>query len=222
LGLHNNDLYRQYNLSLPDGNIKFLEWREVKMLLDVKLDTQMEQDARDLFCFSCLTGLRYSDVSQLRYSQIKEHRFEEMEEVQYAVHVNQIKTHKPAVAPLLKEALEIIARHKDKDKEFALPQRELQSVNRTLKEVAKKAGIKSTQEVIVYRGNQREVRTNFKHELISTHWARRTFCTCAGLKSIPITVACSITGLSPKVMLKHYMGVIDSKKFEEVQNKLQF
>lgn len=222
LGMHKNDSYRQYTVSERVGSIKFLEWEEVKTIMDVQLDSQMEADARDLFCFCCLTAMRYSDVSQLRHTDIKQHTFKDIDGVHYAAHIRQQKTDKVTVIPLMKEALEILERHKNRHKEFALPQRELQSVNRTIKDVAKLAGISSKQEKIVYRGNEREVSVHDKSDILSTHWARRTFVTIAATRGMPINVVASITGQNPKTTLKHYMGVIDSKKFEEVQKKLQF
>jgi hypothetical protein len=51
---------------------------------------------------------------------------------------------------------------------------------------------------------------------------RRTFATMAITRGIPINVVASITGQNPKTTLKHYMGVIDSKKFEELANKMKF
>ena len=222
LGMHDNDAYRQFNISERVGSIKFLEWDEVKMLLDVQLQSQMENDARDLFCFCCLTAMRYSDVTNLRPSDIRQHSFKDIEGVHYAAHICQQKTDKITVIPLMKEALEILERHKNKHPDFSMPQHALQSVNRTIKEVGKLAGITSKQEITIYRGNQRETKIYEKHEILATHMGRRTFVTIAATRGMPINVVASITGQNPKTTLKHYMGVIDSSKFDEVRKKLQF
>jgi site-specific recombinase XerD len=222
VGLHNNDKYKQYNIPERVGSIKFLEWDEVKKLLDVHLDNETECEVRDLFCMCCLTAMRYSDLSNLRKTDVKEHSFKELSGIQYAIHTRQKKTDKTTVIPLLKEAIEILERYKDNDSEFALPKRALQNVNNIIKEIGKKAGIDSNQEVTLYRGNERETKVHKKHEILSTHMGRRTFVTIAATRGIPINVVASITGQNPKTTLKHYMGVIDSKKFEEMENKLKF
>jgi integrase len=222
IGLHNNDTHKAFNIPERVGSIKFLEWDEVKKLIDLEVEPGIENDARDLFVFCCLTAMRYSDVQNLKKMDIKEHRFNNLEGVQYAAHIRQIKTNKITVIPLLPESIAILKKYKNEKTDFALPQRANQSVNRILKILGRRARLNSLQELIVYRGEECIVTHEPKWKILSTHMGRRTFATMAANKGIPINIACSITGQSPEIMLHHYTGVVDSKKFEEVQKKMQF
>lgn len=222
IGLHNNDTHKAFNIPERVGSIKFLEWEEVKALMDVEVEPGIESDARNLFVFCCLTALRYSDVRNLKKLDIREHKFKDLEGVHYAIHIRQMKTTKPTVIPLLPEAIAILNKYKNEKTEFALPQRANQTVNRIIKTIGRRARLNAMQELVVYRGTKCEVTHKEKWRILSTHVGRRTFATIAATRGIPINVACSITGQSPEIMLHHYAGVIDSTKFMEMQNKLQF
>jgi|GEM_PF-3311738 len=222
IGLHNNDTHKAFSIPERVGSIKFLEWEEVKALMNIEVEPGIENDARDLFVFCCLTAMRYSDVQNLRKTDIKEHRFDNIKGVQYAAHIRQLKTSKPTVIPLLPEAIAILKKYENEKTEFALPQRANQSVNRVLKILGRRARLNALQELIVYRGKECIVTHEPKWKILTTHMGRRTFATMAANKGIPINIACSITGQSPEVMLHHYTGVIDSNKFEEVQKKMRF
>ena len=222
IGLHNNDTHKAFSIPERVGSIKFLEWEEVKALMNIEVEPGIENDARDLFVFCCLTAMRYSDVQNLRKTDIKEHRFDNIKGVQYAAHIRQLKTSKLTVIPLLPEAIAILKKYENEKTEFALPQRANQSVNRVLKILGRRARLNALQELIVYRGKECIVTHEPKWKILTTHMGRRTFATMAANKGIPINIACSITGHSPEVMLHHYTGVIDSNKFEEVQKKMQF
>ncbi len=222
IGLHNNDTHKEFHIPERVGSIKFLEWEEVKQLIDVKLEPGLENDARDLFVFCCLTAMRYSDVTNLKKTDIVEHKFKELDGVHYAAHIRQQKTDRVTVIPLLPEALDILNKYKNERTEFALPHRANQTVNRIIKQVGRKARLTANQKLVVYRGTECETSNSEKWKILSTHMGRRTFVTIAATRGIPINIACSITGHNPKTMLTHYAGVIDAKKFEEVQKKLQF
>lgn len=59
-----------------DGNAKeiiYLEWEELFNLYSFKFPPSRSslEAVRDVFCFCCFTGLRYSDVAKLRRSDVK-------------------------------------------------------------------------------------------------------------------------------------------------------
>ena len=221
IGLHNNHGHKAFSIPERVGAIKFLEWEEVKKLIDVEVEPGIESDCRDLFVFCCLTAMRYSDVKNLKKQDIIKHTFKDLEGVHYAAHIRQVKTFKPNVIPLMPESLAILKKYQDEKTEFALPQRANQTVNVIIKRIGRRAKLNAQQELVAYRRNKCESSYTEKWRILSTHMGRRTFATMAITRGIPINVVASITGQNPKTTLKHYMGVIDSKKFEEVK-KLQF
>jgi len=222
VGLHSNDKHKEFQIKQRVGTIKFLEWGEVKQLMDVELQPGMASDARDLFVFCCLTGMRYSDVSNLKKADIKEHTIKGLEGVHYAAHIRQVKTDRPTVIPLLPEALAILEKYKDEKNEFALPHHALQSVNTAIKLVAKEAKLNAVQEKVNYKGSECKTTYSEKWKVLSTHVARRSFVTVAATRGIPINIVASITGQNPATTMKHYMGVIGPDKFREMMEKMKF
>jgi integrase len=220
IGIHSNQTHKAFTIPERTGTIKFLEWDEVKRLIDVEVEPGIESDCRDLFVFGCLTALRFSDAQNLKKLDIKEHKFKDLEGIHYALHIRQQKTSKAIVIPLLPEALYILNRYKYEKTEFALPQRANQSVNRIIKQIARRAKLKEPVELVRYRKGICAPSQVEKWRIISTHMGRRTFATIAITRGIPINVVASITGQNPATTMKHYMGVIDSKKFEELASKI--
>ena len=222
LKLHKNDSYKEFHVPERVGVIKFLEWAEVKQIMNVQLDSLKEERARDLLLFACFTGMRHSDMRALKIADIKCHQFEGIQDVFYAAHIRQIKTSQEIVVPLLPEAYAIVKKYEGWYGDFALPQTCLQKVNEALKEVGKKAGLIAMQKVELFRGTAKETRYVEKWRVLTTHIGRRTFVTISATKGLPINVVASITGQTPAITMKHYMGVVNAEKFKELIAKVKF
>ncbi|MCX6198296.1 MAG: site-specific integrase [Bacteroidetes bacterium] len=222
LNLHENNTYKEYHVPSRVGAIKFLNWDEVRQLMDVQLTSLSEQRARDLLLFACFTGMRHIDIRTLKGTDIKPHQFEGVEGVFYAAHFRQVKTSQETVVPLLPEAVALIEKYKGWYGDYALPQTNLQKVNETLKEVGKKAGLHALQKVELFRGTTKETSYIEKWRLLTTHIGRRTFVTLSATKGLPINIVASITGQNPATTMKHYMGVVTAEKFKEFTSKIKF
>ncbi len=222
LHLHTNETHKEYRIPQHAATIKFLEWDEIKLLMTIQPETDIEEQSRDILLFACFTGMRYSDIRNLKKSDIKEHRFENVEGVFHAAHIRQVKTSRETVVPLLPEALAIIKRHDGWNRESVFPQLANQTVNDALRIVGEKAGLNTLQKVEVFRGAKRETKYLEKWRLLTTHIGRRTFVTISATKGIPINVVASITGQNPATTMRHYMGVVNAEKFKEITSKFQF
>lgn len=222
LDLHSNLTYKEYNVSPQAKIVSFLEQDEIKQLMEVQLDSDLETASRDLLLFGCFTGMRYSDIKNLKRTDIKEHRFEGVETVFHAAHIRQVKTSRETIVPLLPEALSIIKQYESLQQVFALPQFQLQTVNNALKIVGQKANLNRLQKTEVFVGAERITDYVPKWKVLSTHIGRRTFVTIAATKGIPINVVASITGQNPATTMKHYMGVVSIEKFRELTSKIDF
>lgn len=115
---------------------EFLTSLELKIFSRVNLEigslTRGLNLTRDMFLFSCYTGLRFSDVSNLKREQIKEGRIE----------IIMQKTDKKIEIPLNKNAKGILKRFKDRKLDNRIfPFRCNVSVNRDLKFIALRAKI---------------------------------------------------------------------------------
>jgi len=117
---------------------EFLTEKEVQKIVDADLSGQVYSEGfkltRNLFLFSCFTGLRFSDVMNLRRENI-------VENCSKIVIVMQ-KTQRKIEIPINREAKLLLMRYKYMTKkEFVFPRRTNVSVNRDLKIIAKIAGI---------------------------------------------------------------------------------
>lgn len=127
---------------------------------------------RDLFCMSCLTGLRVSDIMNITQDNIEyqNHRY-------YLVYKQQ-KTKRVVSVPASKALLAIMDRG-FYNKNYRLPNA---FYNRILKVACKKAGIDAKTRII--EGSKTIIGPKWK--FISSHTARRTFATLLYLNGIDI------------------------------------
>ena len=66
-----NDKYKDFKIKREDTPVIALTKKEFEALYRMKLAGNKKLDqVRDVFCFSCVTGLRYSDLRQLSWVHI--------------------------------------------------------------------------------------------------------------------------------------------------------
>lgn len=107
----------------------YLTENELKKFIDCKVPKKYE-NVKDLFIFSCYTGLRISDIEQLRWNNIQEDK----------IFIRQKKTGDFVQVKLNQTAIKIIEKQdNEKDKVFNTPKR--QSILYKLKKIANLVGI---------------------------------------------------------------------------------
>lgn len=189
----------------------FLSKSELKKLKDAHLPENKNylERVRDVFLFSCYTGLRYSDVYNLKVSDIKKDYIE----------ITTIKTADSLRIDLNTESRAILAKYKGIvfENAKALPVISNQRMNTYLKELCQIAGIDEQVRITTYRGNQRIDKVYFKYELIGTHAARRTFISLALSMGIPPQVVMKWTGHSDYKAMKPYVDIADEVKTEQMK-----
>ncbi len=145
---------------------------------------------RDIFLFSCYTGLAYIDVCNLRQSGLIKGFDNEL----WVTTIRQ-KTETPTRVPLLPKALEIIERYKDHPRcilqGYALPILSNQKMNSYLKEIADVCGITKK---------------------LTFHIARHTFATTVTLgNGVPIETVSKMLGHKSLKQTQHYAKIVDVK-----------
>lgn len=112
---------------------EFLTQDELDRLTDLKLENESLDRVRDLFLFSCYTGLRFTDVGKLTEKSI-----EKDAKGKYWIQVEMEKTGDYHRIPLFDPALEIINKHSEEAEITGklLPVRSNQKVNAYLKVIA--------------------------------------------------------------------------------------
>lgn len=135
---------------------------------------------RDLFVLACLTGLRFSDFSNLRPEDLQKDMLYKKQE----------KSDHWVVIPLRHEAKLIFTRQ-FKEKIPALTNPEF---NRHIKTIGKLAGITKLVKFSYKKGNKSITTTKPKFDWITSHTARRSFCTNEFLAGTPVELIMKISG----------------------------
>lgn len=193
--------YRKFKVARENIEIVYLTDQELDTLYNFKLNDEMLDQARDLFCFGCFTGLRFSDIATIEKNNIFK------DEIQ----VRTQKTKDIIVIPLIPRAAAILKKYNNR-----LPVFSNQKLNLHLKTLAENAKINQKIAIQRYRGAKREDSMSPKHELITTHTARRTFITLSLEKGIRPEVVMSITGHKDYKTFKAYIKITDTVKKEEL------
>lgn len=64
-GYHSNLEYQKFSFAEKDKAVICLTPEELKALANFKFENERLSKARDLYCFGCYTGLRFSDIATL-------------------------------------------------------------------------------------------------------------------------------------------------------------
>ena len=175
---------------------KHLSKEEVKKIeiMDLSKRKSLER-VRDLFLFSCYTGLRFSDAQSLTEINVKS-----LENNQKYLDFEIQKTSENIKIPLTEKALSIINRYSmnenQKNKARILPRISNQKFNIHIKTIAKMSALEKS---------------------ISHHTARHTFATIALNNGIPITVVQKLLGHSSVKTTEIYAKTLTSTIFNEME-----
>ena len=165
---------------------------------------------KDVFCFSCFTGLRFSDIDKLSNTHIKDNHLE----------IKTEKTKDSLRIPLNVFAKEILEKYKNKFDGRPLPTGLTnQKTNEYLKEIGELCKINELISFEQFSGSKKVITTKQKFELISTHTARRTFVTLALEKGIRAEVVMAMTGHRNYKSFMKYVKITD-KIMEQEMNRV--
>ncbi len=189
-------------LSLKDVNGKRYKKR-------VRLEKNTLERVRDVFCFSCFTSLRYSDVANLKRQNV----------YPGYIQITTIKTNDTLKIELNKYAASILKKYKDQKYPYdrVLPVISNQRMNEYLKEMAEIMGFTSPETITYYKGNKRIDEVYPKWQLIGTHTGRRTFICNALMLGISPQIVMKWTGHSDYKSMKPYIDIADKAKADAMK-----
>lgn len=173
----------------------YLKENELSILgsYDLSAETRLEK-VRDLFLIGCYTGLRFSDFSILNPKAIEERMIE----------IKQQKTNENIVIPIRDEVAKILDKYNGNLPTVISNQK----MNKYLKEICEKIDCLQVKETITYtKGGQTIVQNIEKYKLISTHTARRSFCTNEYLAGTPTITIMAISGHKTEKSFMRYIKV---------------
>ena len=151
-GIKVNDSYKDFSIKKEKLEVIALTEAEFTALLDEDLSKHKKLDqVRDVFCFSCASGLRISDMQQLKREHIKGDE----------INLNVKKTKTELTIPLNSITSAILDKYKDQYK--PLPLISSQKLNTYIKELCKKIHIDEPIEIVRFSGAKRETTINPKY-----------------------------------------------------------
>lgn len=190
------DPFYNYKVQFEAVERKYLTADEIETLYTKDLHFDRLKVVRDMFVFSCYTGLAYSDVEKLSKSDITIG----IDGKQW-INIKRTKTNTRSSIPLLPIAKEILERYAYDPKviksERLIPVFSNQKSNAYLKEIAMLCGITKP---------------------LTTHLARHTFATTVTLTNgVPIETVSKMLGHKSLRTTQHYAKIVDRKVSDDMK-----
>lgn len=181
------------SLKKVDRDILFME--EIQRIQEKEFKIPRLNQVKDLFIFSCYTGLAYVDVMKLTPDNITVGIDREL-----WINTNRKKSDESVKVPLLPEAKEILQKYKSHPDVIhsggILPRMSNQKLNSYLKEIADTCGIEKN---------------------LTFHLARHTFATTVTLNNgVPLETVSKLLGHSSIKTTQIYAKVLEKKVSEDM------
>ncbi|WP_374399457.1 site-specific integrase [Flavobacterium sp.] len=190
------DPFANYKAKVKEVVREFLTEQEIQSLMEKEFVSKRLELVRDIFVFSCFTGLAYIDVKQLTPDNIVLGI-----DGDKWINKNRQKTDTNSKIPLLPTAQYIMDKYSDypvnKNKGKILPILSNQKMNSYLKEIATVCGI---------------------NKELTFHIARHTFATTVTLSNgVPIETVSKMLGHTNLKTTQHYAKILDKKISEDMK-----
>lgn len=174
------------------GYMEYLTKEEVLFLKDYPLENEIEKKVRDIFIFSCMTGLRWSDIEILNKTHIYQ-----TSKLKYIKKENK-KTGEDIIIPLNMTSVQILKRY-----DFNLKHLTNQQFNRILKNIVGNTGKFNKK---VDKINKDTGKKYKRWELISIHKGRHTFISNLIKSRTPVNEIMKYTGHTKLETLMEYIN----------------
>jgi len=190
------DPFLGFKMSKHEVDRDFLTEEELQAISSKDFGTERLNHVRDIFIFSCFTGLAYADVQKLKRSEIALGV-----DGDYWIFTSRQKTETKSRIPLLPFAAAIIEKYKDYPvclhSGKVLPVLSNQKMNAYLKEIADVCKI---------------------HKNLTFHMARHTFATTVTLSNgVPMESVSKMLGHKNLKTTQHYAKILDRKVSEDMK-----
>lgn len=184
--------YRKFYKLMDAPNEKaqlplYLHWEELMRIWEYATENRRKERVRDLFCFMCFTGVRFSELQRLKKEDLKE---------------GEVLIRKPGggvrVVPMNKYALEIYQKYENKYylNNTAFPSLSMITMNKYLRLIGKETGLNR----LTYSAIAEE-RLPLHHRL-TAGIAVNTFIKNAIELEIPVGIISRITGVQNDIRVR--------------------
>ncbi|MDO4229043.1 MAG: site-specific integrase [Capnocytophaga sp.] len=191
--IHKNP-FNNYEILIEERDRGFLLKEEIEQLLNLSFKNKTRELVRDLFVFSCFTGLSYIDIKQLKKNQIQTF----FDGNRWIISRRQ-KTGNTSNIRVLPIAQKIIDKYESISKnEFVFPVPTNVTCNRYLKKISLEAGIDKTKP-------------------LSFHWARHTFGTLFLTEGVPLESVSKMMGHKNLKTTQIYAKITNEKISQDLE-----
>ena len=192
----NKDPFVNYKSKVREVKRDYLSEEELEKISQKRFVSDRLDQVRDIFLFSCFTGLAYADVKKLKRSEINVG----VDGGKW-IFTSRQKTETASRIPLLPFTLQLLERYKDHPqcviKDRVLPVPSNQKMNAYLKEIADICGITKQ---------------------FTFHIARHTFATTVTLSNgVPIESVSKMLGHTNLRTTQHYAKILDKKVSDDMK-----
>lgn len=184
--------------------IIYLTYEELMHLYNYDLKIDELKRIRDVFCFGCFTGMRFSDILAMSRENIH------TDTITYRI----TKTDEVNTIPMNSYIRAILNRYKKDEK--PLPVLSEPRTNLLLKSLADHVKFERKIKITHFRGGERIVNIAPLKELLTFHVSKKTFMTNFLARGGTLETAMAITGNRDYKTAKRYFKVVDSLKVDEM------
>jgi integrase len=193
-----------YKIPEEESDAIYLNHDEIGKIYNLDLSAKPELiPYRNLFVLGCLTGLRFSDYSALRPEDLQ----------QDMLYKKQEKSVHWVVIPLRKEAKEIFT---EQFKE-QIPLLSNVTFNEKIKILARMASINRSVKFSYKKGNKMIEAIKPKWAWITSHTARRSFCTNEFLRGTPVYLIMKISGHKREKDFYKYIRITPQEAADKIK-----
>jgi len=202
-GLHSNEKFRHFKKKMESADTIFLSEEELNKMYELKLIGYLEK-ARDYFLIGAYTGLRFEDWDRVSSEKV----------VNGVLTVRSSKTGELSTIPIHPVVSAILDKYKGE-----LPHKPSnQKMNEYIKIVAMRVNINDQVETRITKGGIREINTSEKHELVTTHTARRSLATNLVLRGVSPYVVMKVTGHKSLSSFERYVRLQELEAMVELKS----
>lgn len=210
-GIHQNQEFkkRYFSKFSEEINHPYLNEVELEKIRQLKLSCEIEDNIRDVFLVGCYTGFRVGDLSKFLKNP-KTYK----EGDKYFIKLNQNKTGNEVCVPINSNIEKILNKRNGKFPDY-INQNKL---NVIIKSIAKRAEITMDYTLEKTLGNKKVNITKPKYKFVSSHTARRSFCTNAFNAGVPPHLIMVISGHKSEKVFYNYIKADTKRKAMQVAN----
>lgn len=205
-GIEMNQSFRDFTIKRQKLEVITLSEGEYRALKEADLKgVSRHEKARDIFIFLCATSMRFSDYDQFKREHIKGQ----------TIQLTMKKGSKLWEIPLNPDSLSILEKYKDLSE--PLPKISNPKLSKYIKEVCAVAKINEPVEIVRYKGAE-PIREVFKkHELVSAHTGRKTFCTLSLERGASVETVMKWSGHESYASFKRYVNLSRTHSVNEME-----